>query len=46
MSTSTWAIAQREVRLEGVASVEEALARVRDGLGSVRGRLAAWPGLA
>ncbi len=32
----TWAIAQREVRLEGVASVEEALARVRDGLGSVR----------
>ncbi|HEX2495417.1 MAG TPA: amidohydrolase, partial [Gaiellaceae bacterium] len=32
----TWAVAQREVRLEGVASVEEALARVRDGLGSVR----------
>ena len=32
----TWAIAQREVRLEGVASVEEAVARVRDGLGSVR----------
>ena len=32
----TWAIAQQEVRLEGVASVEEALARVRDGLSSVR----------
>jgi predicted amidohydrolase YtcJ len=32
----TWAIAQQEVRLEGVASVEEALARVREGLGSVR----------
>jgi predicted amidohydrolase YtcJ len=32
----TWAVAQREVRLEGVASVEEAVARVRDGLGSVR----------
>ena len=32
----TWALAQREVRLEGVASVEEAVARVRDGLGSVR----------
>jgi predicted amidohydrolase YtcJ len=31
----TWAIAQREVRLEGVESVEEALARVRDGLRSV-----------
>jgi len=31
----TWAVAQREVRLEGLASVEEALARVRDGLGSV-----------
>src|SRR5215218_11090824 len=32
----TWAVAQGEVRLEGVASVEEALARVRDGLESVR----------
>ncbi len=32
----TWALARREVRLEGVASVEEAAARVRDGLGSVR----------
>ena len=32
----TWAIAQQEVRLEGVSSVEEAVARVRDGLGSVR----------
>ena len=32
----TWALARREVRLEGVASVEEAVARVRDGLGSVR----------
>ena len=28
----TWAIARREVRLEGVRSVEEAVARVRDGL--------------
>ena len=32
----TWALARREVRLEGVASVEEAVARVRDSLGSVR----------
>ena len=32
----TWAIAQQEVRLEGAASVAEALARVRDELGSVR----------
>ena len=32
----TWALAQGEVRLEGVSSVEEALARVRAGLGSVR----------
>ncbi|HEU4942449.1 MAG TPA: amidohydrolase [Gaiellaceae bacterium] len=32
----TWALARREVRLEGVRSVEEALARVRDGLGSLR----------
>ena len=48
----TWALAQGEVRLEGVSSVEEALARVRAGLGSVREggwlrgrgwRDAAWP---
>ena len=32
----TWAVAHREVRLEGSASVEEAVARVRDALGSVR----------
>ena len=32
----TWALAQREVRLEGVGSVDEAVARVREGLGSVR----------
>jgi predicted amidohydrolase YtcJ len=32
----TWALARREVRLEGVASVEEAVARVRDGLAGVR----------
>lgn len=32
----TWALARREVRLEGVRSVEEAVSRVRDGLGSVR----------
>ncbi|HET9323836.1 MAG TPA: amidohydrolase [Gaiellaceae bacterium] len=32
----TWALAQREVRLEGVGSVEEAVGRVRDGLRSVR----------
>jgi predicted amidohydrolase YtcJ len=32
----TWALARREVRLEGVSSVEEAVGRVRDGLGSVR----------
>ncbi|HET8653720.1 MAG TPA: amidohydrolase [Gaiellaceae bacterium] len=32
----TWALARREVRLEGVRSVEEAVARVRDGLGSLR----------
>ena len=31
----TWALARREVRLEGVGSVEEVVARVRDGLGSV-----------
>ena len=42
----TWAIAQREVRLEGTASIEEALARVRDGLGSVARALAAGPRLA
>jgi predicted amidohydrolase YtcJ len=32
----TWALARREVRLEGVRSVEEAVARVRDRLASVR----------
>ncbi|HEV2902054.1 MAG TPA: amidohydrolase [Gaiellaceae bacterium] len=32
----TWALARGEVRLEGVSSVEEAVERVRDGLGSVR----------
>ena len=32
----TWAVAQGEVRLEGASSVEEAVARVRDRLGSVR----------
>jgi predicted amidohydrolase YtcJ len=32
----TWALARSEVRLEGVASVEEAVARVRGGLASVR----------
>ena len=32
----TWALARGEVRLEGVGSVEEAVARVRDGLESVR----------
>src|SRR4029450_11545456 len=31
----TWAVAPREVRLEGVASVEEAVARVREGLANV-----------
>ncbi|HEX7255688.1 MAG TPA: amidohydrolase [Gaiellaceae bacterium] len=48
----TWALARGEVRLEGVSSVEEAVARVRDGLGSVRAggwlrgrgwRDAGWP---
>jgi predicted amidohydrolase YtcJ len=48
----TWALARREVRLEGVGSVEEAVARVREGLSSVgesgwlRGRGwrdAGWP---
>src|SRR5215210_1839064 len=48
----TWALARREVRLEGVGSVEEAVLRVRDGLdtlpegGWLRGRgwrSAAWP---
>jgi predicted amidohydrolase YtcJ len=33
----TWALARSEVRLEGTASVEEAVARARDALGSVRG---------
>jgi predicted amidohydrolase YtcJ len=32
----TWALARGEVRLEGVGSVEEAISRVREGLGSVR----------
>jgi predicted amidohydrolase YtcJ len=31
----TWAVAQREVRLEGAGSLDEALARVRDALDSV-----------
>ena len=31
----TWALARREVRLEGVTSVDEAVARVRQGLESV-----------
>jgi predicted amidohydrolase YtcJ len=31
----TWSVAQREVRLEGIASVEEALARVADAAGAV-----------
>jgi predicted amidohydrolase YtcJ len=48
----TWALARREVRLEGSASVAEVVARVRDGLGSVRPggwlrgrgwREASWP---
>jgi predicted amidohydrolase YtcJ len=32
----TWALAQREVRLEGTRSLEEAVARVRDAVGGVR----------
>jgi hypothetical protein len=32
----TWAVAQHEVRLEDTRSLEEAVARVRDALGSVR----------
>jgi predicted amidohydrolase YtcJ len=48
----TWAVARSEVRLEGTASVEEVVSRVRDALGSVppgawlRGRgwrSAEWP---
>jgi predicted amidohydrolase YtcJ len=31
----TWAVAQRQVRLEGAASLEEALVRVREGLAGV-----------
>ena len=31
----TWALAQREVRLEGTRSLEEALARVRDAVGAL-----------
>ena len=33
----TWSLAQREVRLEGTASLEEAVGRVREALGSLRG---------
>jgi predicted amidohydrolase YtcJ len=33
----TWALAQREVRLEGTRSLDEALARVRDAVGSASG---------
>jgi hypothetical protein len=33
----TWALAQREVRLEGARSLDEALALVRDAVGAVRG---------
>jgi predicted amidohydrolase YtcJ len=32
----TWSLARREVRLEGAATLEEALARVRDAVGGVR----------
>jgi predicted amidohydrolase YtcJ len=32
----TWAVARSEVRLEGVASVEEAVARVREGLDEIQ----------
>jgi predicted amidohydrolase YtcJ len=32
----TWAVARREVRLEGTATLDEALARVREALGTVR----------
>jgi predicted amidohydrolase YtcJ len=32
----TWALAQREVRLEGTRSLDEALERVRDAVGGVR----------
>src|SRR5918911_139769 len=32
----TWALAQREVRLEGTRSLEEAVARVREAVGGVR----------
>ena len=32
----TWALARREVRLEGARSIEEAVSRVRDGLGTLR----------
>jgi predicted amidohydrolase YtcJ len=47
----TWAVARREVRLEGARSVEEAVARVRAGLEERRGewlrgrgwRSAEWP---
>jgi predicted amidohydrolase YtcJ len=48
----TWAVARGEVRLEGTSSVEEAVSRVRDALGSVQAggwlrgrgwRSAEWP---
>jgi hypothetical protein len=34
----TWALAQHEVRLEETQSLDEALARVKEAMGSVRGR--------
>jgi predicted amidohydrolase YtcJ len=48
----TWAVARREVRLEGTTSVSDAVARVRDALGAARTgdwlrgrgwRSASWP---
>jgi len=33
----TWALAQRELRLEGTRSIDEALARVRDAVSAVQG---------
>ena len=42
----TWAMAQHEVRLEGTQSLEEAVARVRDALGSADRHVAARPRLA
>ena len=47
----TWALARGEVRLEGTTSVEEAVARVREGMSGARGwvrgrgwRSGEWPG--